>query len=129
MENEQNNLKKQPQEEQKVNNNTNIEQSDNSVYNRKGQRGFLPGNPGRPVGLKSKWTVFKERLLAESGGRNLAEVKTDDLLRIIANLAPKEKEQDINQQVNITKVVWELDGKETEAPQKSRNRIHESEQV
>ena len=129
MDNEQNNLEKQPQETQEINNNTNIEETVKNGYNSPIDGTFVKGNLGRPKGSKNKWTIFKERILDECETRNLKSVETKDMLKIAASITPREKEHDINQQVNITKVVWELDGKETEAPQKSRNRIHESEQV
>jgi hypothetical protein len=73
-------------------------------YNELGRQGFLPGNPGKPVGAKAKFTKIKEEIadLWSSGKMQekiLKLMESDpkearEILKVLASLMPKEDVND-----------------------------------
>jgi hypothetical protein len=113
MENEQNNLEKQPESSE---NNLTYHKSE---YATRGQRGFIEGNPGRPNGIPNKLTLLKNKL-AEYAEANidLDEVATMydkdgnpytartlaklDILKLAVSLIPKEQKLEVEHKEPIT---------------------------
>jgi len=75
-------------------------------YNKKGSKGFLKGNPGKPMGAVSYETRFKRRIfeILESRDKEVQRAKIADLMRLGGSFVPKD-DKDVEQIGRVVVVI------------------------